>query len=542
MDGRADGQLDVVAARDLDRLGALLERHQCSVAPVLVALDALDVQVGDIGGEVREPPGDLLVVADDDAGKAGEREASHVERALLAHRRALQLHLVPDRGQRGPEVRIVREQGHPGFGEVSGDDPGVRADALADIADQHTRRFDHARGLLPLDGRRCLLRLAVGLGGGVGRRLRIGAECGNGRDLGHDHGVLVERVVGIELRQQVTGGRVLCPVRACAQLCGQQRAFGLVLDVAAQVPGHGLEPGDGIRGFPRLGSVVGVLQSDHGVLERQFGAGARSQVGVHAIRIGLVVAARGVVHRLDLGLRDRAPSERAEEGVGAGLRLPEHLGDAAGGHMAAEVHLEEPVLRVHEALRVEQVVGRVGGDRRDTAVVALHGDRGREPVELDRSLGLREGTLDGPGHEERRSHGDHHDGGHDEERDAPDANAQREAGRGSGLLRIGHHRREHFRVERWNSVPPSPSARFRAAPSHHIRTGARHEAFHDEHRVDHPIRLGCRSRRVRRCVIRVTPIIANSSAPTSHTPSTARSPPARAKSPPYISCRIASTT
>ena len=86
VDGGADRQLDGIAARDLDRLGALVERHQDAVAPVLVALDLLEVEVGDVGREVGEAPRDLVVVADDDAGHAREAEAGDVERARVAHR------------------------------------------------------------------------------------------------------------------------------------------------------------------------------------------------------------------------------------------------------------------------------------------------------------------------------------------------------------------------------------------------------------------------------------------------------------------------
>src|SRR5690606_210059 len=62
--GAPDGQGHVVAAGDPDDVLLDLQRLQGAVPPVLVALDLLDVQVGDIGGQVREPPGDVGVVAD----------------------------------------------------------------------------------------------------------------------------------------------------------------------------------------------------------------------------------------------------------------------------------------------------------------------------------------------------------------------------------------------------------------------------------------------------------------------------------------------
>ena len=35
---------------------------------------------------------------------------------------------------------------------------------------------------------------------------------------------------------------------------------------------------------------------------------------------------------------------------------PEHLGEASLGRTPPEIHLEQPVLRLHEALREEQIV------------------------------------------------------------------------------------------------------------------------------------------------------------------------------------------
>ena len=55
--------------------------------------------------------------------------------------------------------------------------------------------------------------------------------------------------------------------------------------------------------------------------------------------------------------------------------LAEQLGEPAGRHVAAEVHLEEPVLRVRIALREEQVLRIIGIDLGYALVVALDVDR-----------------------------------------------------------------------------------------------------------------------------------------------------------------------
>ena len=66
---------DRIAAGHLDGLLAERERHGGAVEFVGVAVEALDVEVGDVGAEVREPPGDALVVADDHAREPRERVA-----------------------------------------------------------------------------------------------------------------------------------------------------------------------------------------------------------------------------------------------------------------------------------------------------------------------------------------------------------------------------------------------------------------------------------------------------------------------------------
>ncbi len=56
----------------------------CAVAQVGVLGDVLEEEVADVGAEVGHAPGDVGVVADDDARQAGEGEARDVERAGVA--------------------------------------------------------------------------------------------------------------------------------------------------------------------------------------------------------------------------------------------------------------------------------------------------------------------------------------------------------------------------------------------------------------------------------------------------------------------------
>ena len=70
------------------------------------------------------------------------------------------------------------------------------------------------------------------------------------------------------------------------------RPVDLVLHVAAQVPGQGLEPTHRVGGGPRLRLVVGILQAEDGVFEAQLIAAMLGEVGIHTRRIGIEDPAR----------------------------------------------------------------------------------------------------------------------------------------------------------------------------------------------------------------------------------------------------------
>jgi hypothetical protein len=57
-----------------------------------------DVEVLHIGSEVGEPPGDVVVVADNDEGRAGESDAGDVEVGERRWIGGVEVCLVPDAG------------------------------------------------------------------------------------------------------------------------------------------------------------------------------------------------------------------------------------------------------------------------------------------------------------------------------------------------------------------------------------------------------------------------------------------------------------
>ena len=89
----------------------------------------LDVDVLDSGAEVGEAPGDVVVVADDDEGNAGEGDSGDVE--IAGGGGGLEVGLVPDAGDAVGEVRVLGEERLAGGGVGSGDDPVVGAGEAA---------------------------------------------------------------------------------------------------------------------------------------------------------------------------------------------------------------------------------------------------------------------------------------------------------------------------------------------------------------------------------------------------------------------------
>ena len=106
-----------------------LEFEAGRTAAVVVGVWAFDVEVLDIGEGVGQAPGDVLVVADDDAGCAGEGGAADLEAGFgaVGRGRAGEMHLVPSAGHGHDEVGIVTENRASGEGFFCGDGPGVAA-------------------------------------------------------------------------------------------------------------------------------------------------------------------------------------------------------------------------------------------------------------------------------------------------------------------------------------------------------------------------------------------------------------------------------
>ena len=263
------------------------------------------------GPEVGEAPGDPLVVADDDAGQAGEGEAGDVERAVRREtvRQCRPIwYQMP--GMPVPRCGSLASSGLPVVVRLAGDDPRVGADAVAapeqgrDGVERSARRSAYDRadvlasaGSAGVAGAACAARLACSA---WPRRLPVLR--------GQDRLVRGRR----GRRGTARSSRCWLERRRARRAAGH-----LVVVVAAQVPGHRLEPGQRVDRRPLLDPVVRHLLAQHGVLERHLGRGARAgDVGVDAVGVGLQVLPRrgGQLRQLRLG--DPAPAHRPDHLVG----------------------------------------------------------------------------------------------------------------------------------------------------------------------------------------------------------------------------------
>ena len=145
-----------------------------------------------------------------------------------------------------------------------------------------------------------------------------------------------------------------------------------------------------------------------------------TQVGIHAIGVGLVVAEVDRVEKGNLLLGDGSPAERAHECVGADLAFSEQFRQSPARDVPAKIHLPEPVLRMHVALGEKQVGGGLRGDLGNSGVIAGDRDRVGEPRNVDGAGQRRKRPRDRPDPETR---GDHNQADHDTERDHYPPNA-----------------------------------------------------------------------------------------------------------------------
>ncbi len=110
--GEGDVEDDVLGAADVDDLFLMEDGVPGAVGGLVFggvagAAGVFDEDVLDVSAEVREAPGYVVVVADDDEGKSGEGDSGDVE--FAGGGRGFEVGLIPDAGDAVAEVHVVRE-------------------------------------------------------------------------------------------------------------------------------------------------------------------------------------------------------------------------------------------------------------------------------------------------------------------------------------------------------------------------------------------------------------------------------------------------
>ena len=98
-----------------------------------------------------------------------------------------------------------------------------------------------------------------------------------------------------------------------------------------------------------------------------------SEPAVDAPRVGLAHRLGVGLQRRIVGLGDRSEPQPAEEGILAGPGHPDHFGPAPQRPPTVPLHLPDPVVGRHPALRCERRIGRRGLDVGDPPLIPPDG-------------------------------------------------------------------------------------------------------------------------------------------------------------------------
>ena len=327
----------------MDRFFLRLERLRSLGRQIVLGIariDGFDEQVLDVRVRGRQPPGDRIVLSEDEDRPAGNRRA--LDRPFGRDDAGQ----IPEDRRAEVEMRIIGEDRLSGLRPRSGDHPFVRR-AAADSR-------QHADLLVDAFAGRVLV-----------------SERGQGRD----------RIA------ELWGGKN--PVRLIRpELLEQTGAQDLEPEVLRQLIGLKLPDDERIGRLPRFGMIAG---------EEEFG---RERVlvaveeGVDAVGIGREAFLRPRRKRGEARLGLAVEADGANELVDA-----EKFGALDFGHPsltdpAQDLHLEHPLARMRVAERPRGVVHRGGEDVRNAEVVAPDANLRRKAGQLLDAGSRRHGAIE----------------------------------------------------------------------------------------------------------------------------------------------------
>lgn len=326
-------------------------------------VEVLDIEVLDVCAEVGEAPGDVVVVADDDVGNAGKRDAGDVKGCRRAGAGVgAEVGGVPDAGGGERKVHVVAEERLARSGVGAGDGEVVRAGAA--VGAGRSGKPDQSLKIGGRGGWRMESNLRV-VEGDLGEGLEGSGEVGGG--LGR--GVVAPGADGVEVGEELG---TLLRRGGGSEARGEGFAVEFLREGVGKVLKQDKGDEDAVACSPRAGIVgenvelerkMTVLSSEGGV-----NAGAIALKGVELVRWQLSEDAIG----------GGTEGQGALESIVRNETGAEDLGEFPGGVPAEGVHLEEAVLSCGEALSKKQIVEGAGMKSGDAEGIASDGDGGRE--------------------------------------------------------------------------------------------------------------------------------------------------------------------
>ena len=273
--------------------------------------EMLDEHVGVVAHAVGDPPGNFGIVAE--VGKAGNAGKAHADRVELI---AAQVALVVHVRELDAAVWVASQQRLSAGGALTAERPRVGG-----AVGVHRGRQRRHVGCARIEHARCISQ-QIGSRAVSGHHRRIGLDVA---DRGH---------------HSIRAGLGHDPPPP--QLAGE----GSHEDVAQLVHRNA------VPRFPwfRRGWVMLEFSRERVLV--------CSEPSVHAPRIGLAHRLGTRLQRPVVGLGNRGQAEPAEEGILPGTGHPDHLSPAPQRPAPVPLHLPDPIVGRHPALRLERSLGR----------------------------------------------------------------------------------------------------------------------------------------------------------------------------------------
>ena len=352
---RATGEDHIFGILHLDRLADALERLPAGRRQIFLGvfrIHALDKNVLCVRPGIGEPPGDLVVAAEEDERRSRKRGPDQIFRRveLVGY---FQVGKIPDRRRHQRQMRIIGDDRLAGIGPRARHDPVVRR-TLGGHAVEH-------RHVVPRTLKGSLLKRSAFQSQ---ERFHVGKR---------------RRIVDIEHRQKIVG---LLTGEAQTRK-GQPVRF--VIDIGRQRYRHHLDRGQRVDRLPWFR-----LDPEDHEFGRQLGReGLRlpAHPGVDSARIAFQHVLRRLVHHGERGFCSLVDCHGAQPAIGTDGGFAKHFRQPPLPGHAIDLHLPQPLLSMNETESGGSI--RAGGSLDMGNAVCIAGYRHRPRQPCDRDLAIK---------------------------------------------------------------------------------------------------------------------------------------------------------